>query len=119
MIRKMATNRVKREYKLATWELITSEIERLLTIERTTGYKIKPRLNHETITPVAVVGVRFVCNKEGGWWGKWGKPISVEICEMDIVLRDGVPQFKINNRNPRTACGYQLINVSQRRRTFT
>ena len=86
--------RVKREYKLATWELITSEIERLLTIERTTGYKIKPRLNH--INNPVVVGVKFVCNKEGGWWGKWGKPISVEICEMDIVLRDGVPQFKIN-----------------------
>ena len=84
---------VKPEYKLATWDLITSEIERLLTIERTTGYKIKPRLYHEKITPV-VVGVRFVYSATGGWFGN---PISVEICEMDIVLRrDGVLKFKIN-----------------------
>jgi hypothetical protein len=95
--------RVKREYKLATWELITRKIRDLLTIERKTGYKIahSHRLNH--INNPVVVGVKFVYGVRGGGFGlkqghwKLGRtPISVGICEMNISLgEDRVPSFMI------------------------
>jgi hypothetical protein len=78
------------------WELITYEIEELLTTEKKTKYKIGRDHRLDNKNPF-VVGVKFVYGVSGGGLLIDRGPILVGIREMKISLGDddGVPTFEI------------------------
>ena len=91
----------KGKRKSEKWTLIHAEIEKLLTNEKITGYKISGSHRLHYIKKPRVVSVRFVYDIKGGdfEWISWVPqriPISVGILEMKIYLgEDGVPRFTI------------------------